>query len=349
MDSGLQKADIDGLLVSVHVGETPIHVPATVSEYLGIQPNYAGSCDLGGASAAGMIWRAAATISAGMANTVLCVLGNTRDPKLLGKSTNRNPIREFDVPYGASGANSAYAFLASRHMSQYGTTPEQLAQIAVNERENAQLNPAAVFLGKRITVDDVLASPIVSSPIHLLEIVMPCGGAAAVIVSNASDSRIRPGSQIQILGAGEKVTHRAMSQAPSLTSGPLKAAVSQALSTSGVTVRDMSLLSLYDCYTIMVGIQLEDIGLVEVGGFGEYVSSHSFSHTSAMPINTNGGQLGAGQSDLAGGMSHIVESVKQLRGEALGRQVPEANFALVTGNGATMSEAAALILGRAND
>jgi acetyl-CoA acetyltransferase len=348
-DAGLSPKDIDGLLVSVHAGETPMHVPATVAEYLGLAPNYAGSCDLGGASAAGMVWRAAAAINAGMASNVLCVLGNTRDQNLIGRAANRNPIREFDVPYGASGANTAYAFLASAHMQKYGTTPEQLASIAVKERQNAQLNESAVFFGKPITIQDVLDSAMVASPLHLLEIVMPCAGAAALIVSGGVEGKSKEIKPVWLRGAGEKVTHRAMSQSPSLTSGPLKPAIASALEMSGLKVQDMSLLSLYDCYTIMVGIQLEDAGLVEQGAFGDFVLSNDFSHLSKMPINTHGGQLGCGQADLAGGMGHIVEAVHQLRGTAIGRQIPNAEFALVTGNGATMSEATALVLGSHNE
>jgi acetyl-CoA acetyltransferase len=349
LDSGIPKAKIDGLLVSVHAGETPMHVPATVAEYLGLTPRYAGSCDLGGASAVGMIWRAAAAINAGMASSVLCVLGNTRDASLIGKTSNRNPIREFDVPYGASGANSAYAFLASSHAKKYGTSPEQLAVIAVHERNNGQLNLDSVFYGTNISIEDVLNSPMVSTPIHLLEIVMPCGGAAAVIVSNSSGIGAAKSVPVWIRGAGEFITHRAMSQAPSLTSGPLKFAIADALSKSKLSISEMSLLSFYDCYTIMLGIQLEDSGFVEPGGFGGYVESNNFSHLSHMPINTHGGQLGAGQSDLAGGMGHVIEAVHQLRQTATNRQISDPEFALVTGNGATMSEATAVVLGGQSD
>ena len=144
-DSGLAPSDIDGLIVGPQVGETPQHVPATVAEYLGLQPRFADLVDLGGATGAGMVWRAAAAISAGMCETVLCVLGNTRDPGSVTRSPNRNPIREFDVPYGASGANQAYAMIAQRHMAEFGTTPQQLAQVPVKQPANATLNSASVF------------------------------------------------------------------------------------------------------------------------------------------------------------------------------------------------------------
>jgi acetyl-CoA acetyltransferase len=346
-DAGLEPGDIDGLLVGPHVGETPQHVPATVAEYLGLQPRFAELVDLGGASAAGMIWRAAAAISAGMCRTALCVLANIREPSGERRESNRNPIREFDVPYGASGANQAYAMIARRHMDEFGTTPEQLASIAVAERANAQLNPDAVFHGIPLTVEDVLASPYVAEPLHLLEIVMPCAGAAAVVVADARLARALIKPTVTLLGAGERVTHRALSQAPSLTTSPLDAAIHDAYRMAGLGPRDVDLLALYDCYTILVAITVEDAGLCTKGDGGRWCAERDLTVHGELPLNPHGGQLSFGQADLAGGMSHVTEAVRQLRAEAGTRQIPNAGIALITGNGATMSEATALVLGSA--
>ena len=181
-DAGLGPHAIDGLLVGPQVGETPQHVPATVAEYLGLKPTMANVVDLGGASGPGMIWRAAAAIDAGMCENVLCVLANHRNDEA-SRSPNRNPIREFDVPFGASGANISYALLMQAHMAAHGCLPEDYAAIAAAARANAQLNPDAIFFGKPASVDDVLASPTVASPLHLYEIVMPVAGGDAVVVS----------------------------------------------------------------------------------------------------------------------------------------------------------------------
>ncbi|MCU1424525.1 MAG: acetyl-CoA acetyltransferase [Microbacteriaceae bacterium] len=346
-DSGLEKGQLDGLLVAPHVGETPQHVPATVAEYLGLTPRMSNVVDLGGASGPGMIWRAAAAINAGMATAVLCVLGNHREP-VPSRSPNRNPIREFDVPFGASGANTAYALLKQRHMHDYGTTDAQFASLAAVSRANAQLNPNAIFNGKPADTADILASPMVAEPLHLLEIVMPIAGGDAVIVMGADaarEARLRH-APVYLRGAGEMVTHRAMSQAPSYTTGPLKPAIAQALTQAGVAAVDLDLLSLYDCYTVMLAITIEDAGLCPPGGFADWAHGRDLSHEGDVALNTHGGQLGFGQADLAGGMSHVVEAVHQLRGTATGRQMAEAGLALVTGNGATMSEAVALVLGR---
>lgn len=343
-DSGLEKDEIDGLLVGPQVGETPQHVPATMAEYLGLMPTMSNVVDLGGASGLGMIWRAGAAIEAGMCAAVLCVIGNHRNPEA-PRSPNRNPIREFDVPFGASGANVSYALLKQAHMAQYGTTDEDFALIAHWARANAQLCPEAIFHGKPASVDDILASPMIASPLHMFEIVMPVAGAEAVIVTSAKRAKERRLKAVHLLGAGEKITHRAVSQSPSLTSGPLKSAMTRAFAQSGTTVQDMSLLSLYDCYTVMVATTLEDSGICPAGGFGAFMRDNDFGPNGRYPMNTNGGQLGFGQPDLAGGMVHVIDAVHQLRGTANGRQIPDAKRALVTGNGATMSEAAALVLG----
>lgn len=342
LDAGLGPDAIDALLVAPQPGETPMHVPATVAEYLGLKPRMANVVDLGGASAAGMIWRASAAIAAGMCEAVLCVVGGIR-PAAVAK--NRNPIREFDVPFGASGANISYAMMAQAHVARFGTTAQDMALIAVRARQNAQLNPEAIFHGRPITVDDVLASPMISEPIHKLEATMPTAGGAAVVVVSAQRARQMGRPWAQLLGAGEYVTHRALSQAPDYTSGPLRVAMADALKRSGLGLRDLGLLSLYDCYSIVVGITLEDLGLCRPGEFGRWTRDHDFSHTGDMPLNTHGGQLGAGQADYAGGMGHVIEAVRQLRGDAGARQIVQPKAAMVTGNGATLSEAVALVLG----
>lgn len=346
IDAGIEPAEIDGLLVGPQVGETPQHVPATVAEYLGLRPRMANVVDLGGASGAGMIWRAAAAIAAGMCETVLCVLANTReDPP--PRSPNRNPIREFEPPFGASGANPTYAMIKQAHMLEFGSSDVDFARLAVAARHNAQRNPQAIFCGRPVTLEDVMGSPMVAAPLRLLEIVMPVAGGSAVIVTSAERAPALRHPPVLLLGAGEMVTHRALSQAPSLTSGPLKPAMAQALAQAGAAAAEMSLLSLYDCYTIMVATTLEDLGLCPPGAFGGWLADNDLGHGGSAPLNTHGGQLGFGQPDLAGGMTHVTEAVRQLRGTAAGRQIPAPRLALVTGNGATMSEATALVLGAA--
>ncbi|SFJ49757.1 Acetyl-CoA acetyltransferase [Halobacillus dabanensis] len=344
-DAGISKEDVDGLLVGPQVGETPQHVPATVSEYLGIDPNMSNTVDLGGATGPGMIWRAAAAIQAGMCETVVCVLANKNEKGETLRSPNRNPIREFDVPFGASGANTSYALLKRQHMEEYGSTQEDFARIAYWARKNAQLNPDAIFHGKPVEVEDILASPMIADPLHLLEIVMPVAGGAAVIVTSPEKAEKAKHKPVYLKGAGEKITHRAVSQAPNLEGLPFNYSIPRALDQARTNIEDIDLLSLYDCYTSVVATTLESAGLCKPGEFGDFVKNHTFGHDGDYPLNTHGGQLGFGQADLAGGMSHVVEAVHQLRGEAGNRQIPDARNALVTGNGATLSETTALVLG----
>ncbi|MFS0820248.1 thiolase family protein [Bacillus sp. 1P02SD] len=344
-DAGIEKDEIDGLLIGPQVGETPQHVPATVAEYLGLEPTMSNVVDLGGATGAGMIWRAVAAIEAGMCETVVCVLANINEKGKALRSPNRNPIREFDVPFGASGANTSYALLKQRHMAEYGSKQEDFALIAHWARKNAQLNPKAITYGKPASVEDVLNSPLIVDPLHLFEIVMPVAGGAAVVVTSVKNASKGGHPPVYLLGAGEKITHRAVSQAPALENAPLSYAIPRALDQAGLSVQDMNLLSIYDCYTSVVAQTLENAGLCAPGRFGSWMKEHSFGHDGDWPLNTHGGQLGFGQADLAGGMSHIIEAVHQLRHEADLRQIPNAHHALITGNGATLSEAAALVLG----
>jgi acetyl-CoA acetyltransferase len=343
-DAGVDPGEVDGLLVAPQVGETPQHVPATVAEFFGMQPTMSNMVDLGGASGPGMIWRAAAAIAAGQCETVLCVIGNHRNQPP-PRSANRNPAREFDTPFGASGANTSYALLMQAHMAAYGCRPEDYAEIAAGSRANAQNNEMAIFYGKPASVEEVLASPMVASPLHLFEIVMPVAGADAVIVTTSKKAAGLRHPPVFLNGAGEKITHRAVSQAPSLTSGPLKPSIARALAQAGMRVQDIDFLSFYDCYTIMVATTIEDAGLCGAGKFGEWLRDNGgMSSNARQPVNTHGGQLGFGQPDLAGGMTHVVEAVRQIRGTAPDRQIKNCRSALVTGNGATMSEAVALVL-----
>ncbi len=344
-DAGITKDEIDGLLVGPQVGETPQHVPATVSEYLGISPTMSNTVDLGGATGAGMVWRAAAAIEAGMCETVVCVLANKNEKGQVPSSPNRNPIREFDVPFGASGANTSYALLKREHMEVYGSKQEDFVRIAYWSRKNAQKNPKAIFYDKPVELEDILQSPMISDPLRLLEIVMPCAGGAAVIVTSEEKAKQTKNNAVYLKGAGEKITHRAVSQAPTVDQLPFAYSIPHALKQAEIDGKDLDLLSLYDCYTSVVAVQLESIGICKPGEFGDFVRSHTFGHDGDYPLNTHGGQLGFGQADLAGGMSHVIEAVVQLRGEGEERQIPDAKYALVTGNGATLSETTALVLG----
>lgn len=346
-DAGLEKKDIDGLLTGIAFGDYSVLWPSVVAEYLRLQPRYFSQVELGGASPAGMVWRAAAAIEAGMCNTVLCVVGDTWGNRTLALKPPPFPRMdaEFDAPYGLIAANPGYALIARRHMHEFGTTPQQMAKVAVDQRKSACKNPAALFGNKEITIDDVLNSRMIVDPLHLLEIVSPCSGGGAFIVTSAERAKQGPHRPVYLLGAGEAGGHCGITRAPSLTTSLVKPAAETAFKMAGVTPQDMDFVQPYDCYTITVIVTLEDAGFCKKGEGGRFVEEHDLSYKGDFPCNTHGGQLSYGQPGLAGGMSHVIEGVRQLMGRAGERQVKDATIGYVNGNGGIMSEQCSLVLG----
>lgn len=358
-DAGMEMGAVDGLITE-GFAEAPFMAPSTLVEYLGMKAKFAEVVDLGGATGAGMALRAAAAINAGLCETVVCLTAARREKRTTagpkrsagtgwaGRRVDRTPYSEFEVPFGAVGANYGYAMIANRYMYEYELKPEQLAKIAVAQRYNACHNPNALFFGQPITIEDVLNSPVIMDPLHLLEIVMPVAGAAALVVTTAKKAKKLKHAPAYILGAGEHTTHRSITYAPSLTDSAIKVAAETAFKMAGVRRKDIDLASIYDCYTITVLISLEDAGFVKKGRGGAFVDEHNLQWDGDFPLNPHGGQLSFGQAGLAGGMSHVTEAARQLMGRAKGRQVKKPEFAYVNGNGGIMSEQVSLILGRNN-
>jgi acetyl-CoA C-acetyltransferase len=344
-DAGLEKNDIDGFLVGMPFADPGMLYPASACEVLGINPRMLNVVDIGGATPAGMIWRAAAAIDAGMCQAVLCIVADLNkigDQKVPVVSVQR----EFESPYGNIGANCGYAMIAQRHMYEYGTRPEQMAKVAVDQRTNALKNPLATFNDKPLTIEDVLASRMIVDPLHIFEIVSPCSGGAAVIVASPEIARRATNPPIWLLGAGEYSNHASITYAPSLTDSPIKPAADLAFQMAGVARKDIDLVCPYDCYTITVLVTLEDAGFCSKGQSGPFVMEHNLSYAGDFPCNTHGGQLSFGQPGLGGGMSHVTEAIRQLMGRGDGRQVKDAALAYVNGNGGIMSEQVSLILER---
>jgi acetyl-CoA C-acetyltransferase len=344
-DAGLEKKDLDGFLVGMPFADPGAIYPASAAEVLGINTRMLNIVDIGGASPAGMIWRAAAAIDAGICSTVLCIVAD-----LNRLSDQKVPVvsiqREFEAPYGNIGANCGYAMIANRHMYEYGTTPQQMAKVAVDQRTNALKNPLATFNDKPLTIADVLNSRMIVDPLHIFEIVSPCSGGAAVIVASPEVAKRAKNPPIWLLGAGEYANHASITYAPSLTESPIKPAAETAFKMAGVERKDIDLVCPYDCYTITVLVTLEDAGFCKKGQGGPFAMEHDLTYAGDFPCNTHGGQLSFGQPGLGGGMSHVTEGIRQLMGRGEGRQVKDASLAYVNGNGGIMSEQVALILER---
>jgi acetyl-CoA acetyltransferase len=357
-DAGLTGDVVDGIVTS-HLAESEIFVPSTIAEYLGVGANFAELVDLGGASAAGMVWRAAAAVELGLCDVVLCVLParyitpmSDRKPKALsdavffGSSSNQfgSPQAEFEIPYGNLGQNGPYGQVAQRYGAVYGYDERAMAKIVVDQRVNANHTDGAIWRDKPLTVDDVLASPVIADPLHMLEIVMPCVGGAAVVVGGADIARRARNRPVWIRGFGEHVPFKTPTYAADLLQTPIAKAADTAFSMTGLRREDMDMVSIYDCYTITVLLSLEDAGFCEKGKGMGFVAEHDLTFRGDFPLNTAGGQLGFGQAGLAGGMHHVCDATRQIMGRAGAAQVADCHRAFVSGNGGILSEQTTLIL-----
>jgi acetyl-CoA C-acetyltransferase len=356
-DAGLTAADVDGLVCS-HIQESSMFVPSTIAEYCGFEVDFAERVDLGGATTVGMVWRAAAAIELGVCDVVVGALpsgplppappGVPHEERLrFGASSDLwgSPQAEFDIPFGNVAQNCGYAMIAKRYGAVYGYDPRAFAKIAADQRTSATHNPAAVFHRQPITVDDVLDSRMIADPLHLLEIVMPCTGGAAFVVARADRARDTRRRAARVTGFGERVTHKTHSYMPDMTVSPLAGASKQAFAMAGIRPADVDVVELYDCYTITALLSIEDSGFCGKGEGMAFVNEHDLSFAGDFPCNTHGGQLGFGQPGMAGGASHVIEAVRQLRGDGADRQITRScDTAYVTGTGGILAEQAALVL-----
>jgi acetyl-CoA acetyltransferase len=357
-DAGIAASDVDGIVSAGDIRESGHFVPATIAEYCGFAVNFAERLDLGGASSVGMVWRAAAAIELGICDVVVgAVVASPVPPPpvprpfderfIYGASSNEwgSPQAEFDIPFGNVAQNCGYAMIAQRYGAQYGYDPAAMAKIVVDQRRSACANPDAVFHGRPITVEEVLESRMIADPLHIYEIVMPCSGGAAFVMTRrdrAADTRHRPAL---VTGFGEHLTHKTPTYMPGeMTASPVGPAARQAFAMAGLTPADVDCVQLYDCYTITLLLSIEDSGFCGKGEGMAFVRDHDLSYAGDFPCNTHGGQLGFGQAGLAGGMSHVTEAVRQLRGGLGVRQVPGCDTAYVSGTGGVLSEQSALIL-----
>jgi acetyl-CoA acetyltransferase len=360
LDAGLHKDDLDGLVINgPQFHEASVFVPAMAAEYLGIEVNFAEVVDLGGCTAVGMIWRAAAAIELGLCQAVLCVIparmapmAPGEDPAWMAKAMRYGghstafgaPEAEFDLPYGHMGQNTGYAMIAQRYAAQYGYDQAAMAKIAVDQRFNAQYHPDAIFRGKELTIEQVLASKVVADPLHILEIVMPVAGGAAVIVASkevAARAKKRPAF---VTGFGERLSFKSPTYAKDMTVTPVAEAAKRAFGMAGLTPQEMHAAQIYDCYTITVLLSLEDAGFCPKGEGMRFIKEHNLTWKGDFPMNTHGGQLSFGQSASAGGFSQVIEAFDQISNSADGRQLKGCDNVFVSGTGGVMSEQGALIL-----
>ena len=325
--TGLERKDIQGfgLTTQASSDNSPY-----VAEQLGLELDWVLNADYGGAGGVIGLRRAADAIEAGYIDVAVLVGGNTFD-----KSVTHQRILEYqrsnyvDI-YGYGGPNTLFGLVERRHMEQYGTRLEQIGKIAVSLRENAGPNPQALFR-EPMTIDDYLNSRMISDPIRLFDCVMPCSGAECIVLASEKWAKKVTDKLVYLVTDAEKINYQVGNMLPDKTTTGIKIVGDRLF--SEVNRDQIDLYEIYDDYPIAILIQIEDLGFCKKGEGGKFVEAHDLTFKGNFPVNTGGGQLSVGQAGLAGGYLHIVEALRQLRGEAGPRQVVKAERALVTGIG----------------
>jgi acetyl-CoA acetyltransferase len=351
-DAGMKATDLDGLLVNPGLswGQAATMGSFAVQQAMGLRDlKLSAAMNLGGASAGAMIMQAALAIEAGLASHVACVFSDAplKPPRPArakdggsGSSGAYAFAGDLNAAYGAFGVNGLYAMLAQRHMHRFGTTHDQLGAIAVAERAWAQGNEKAQFQGRPLTLEEYHASRWVAEPFHLLDCCLVSNGGLAVIVTSAERARALAKPPAYLWGMGQG--HPGGDPLETLASGAPIAARS-AFAMAGVSLADVTLCQIYDCYTFTVLVTLEDYGFCKKGEGGPFVEGGRTAPGGALPVNTGGGQL---SSFYMWGMTPIGEAVIQVRGEGGSRQVVKNDLCLVSGNGGVLSTHATLLLSK---
>ncbi len=347
-DAGLELSDIDGLLAA-GMGMGAMGV-VSLAEYLNLKPDYLDGTNIGGSSFVAHVNHAAAAIHAGLCEVGLILYGSTASSNAVaigtgGRGGARDAAGSFVLPYGSTTVGS-YALVAQRHMHEYGTTSEQLAEIAVTMRRHASLNPHAK-MRKPITIDDVLQSRVISDPLHLLDCCIISDGGGAVIVTSAERARDLRKPTVLLRGCGEAVCHQEIGS-PDLLTIAARQSSERAFRMAGVSHDEIDLAAIYDSFTITLLVTLENLGFCKPGEGGSFVEGGRIGLGGALPVNPDGGGLSSNHPGMRG-IFLVIEAVKQLRGECGERQVAGARTALVHGTGGSLGLAhsgATLILAR---
>ena len=340
-DAGLTVQDIDGI---VRCGDDVV-TPYTLAAALGAN-NMAYWADTGpgGVAPCMMMGLAMGALLSGQAKAVLAFRSlNGRSESRLGAGTQRTGVQvsggsatydEFYVPYGLMTAGQTFALMTQRHMLEYGTTAEQLAAVAMTCREHAQATPHAMMHGKSLSLDDYLASRMISTPLRLFDFCLESDGACAVVITLAERAKDlpRPPVLIRAVAGGAPADHRAGMMFPAVTRDDMtdlggRRAGETLWNRAGVGPSEVDIAQIYDCFTISVILQLEAFGFCAKGEGGPFAASGAIKRGGSLPINTGGGHLSEG---YVHGMNHIVQAVRQLRGEA-DMQIDGAELCLCTG------------------
>jgi acetyl-CoA acetyltransferase len=341
-DAQLERRDVDGLICGYSTTFPHLMLSTSFVEHFGLQPAYAHSVQVGGATGFAMVMLAHHLVAAGAARNVLVVAGENR---LTGQSRDDavktlaqvgHPV--YEVPLGAT-IPAYYALVASRYLHEHAITEADLAELAVLMRRHATAHPGAQFR-EPIGVQDVMASKSIAAPLKLLDCCPVSDGGAAFVVTRDPTNAFR----VRIIGTGQAHTHQHVSAAASLTEFGAKASVERARQMAKIELADARYVAIYDSFTITLTILLEEIGLAARGQAGRMAREGHFNRDGMLPLNTHGGLLSYGHCGCGGAMAHLVETHHQMTGRAGDRQVRDASLALLHGDGGVLSSHVSLVV-----
>jgi acetyl-CoA acetyltransferase len=338
-DCGLKLPDIDGVFCAA----TQVRMgPMALSEYLGLKPKVFDGTQIGGSSFMSHVAHAQTAIEHGLCEVALIAYGSTQRSVSRAAASPRenNP---YESPYRPFMPSSAYAMAASRHMHQFGTTREHLAEVAVAARQWALLNPKA-WEKEPLTVEDVLKSRMVSYPLTVRDCCLVLDGGGAIILTSAARAKTLKKKPVYVLGVGEALSHTGISSMPDLTVTAAAESGPKAFKMAGLEPADVDMLSLYDAFTITPILFLEDLGFCAKGEGGRFVSSGAIAPGGKLAVKTSGGGLSYCHPGMYG-LLVMIEAIRQVRGECDKRQVKDCNVALAHGNGGVLSSQCTVIFG----
>ena len=346
-DAGLNMSDIDGLMTASFNRFLP---GLSVAEYMGLEPRFMDTTNVGGSSYVAYLQSAALALNAGLCDAVLVAYGSTaRTQRDFREHIRYRALLEpqpYESPAQPFNPVTSYALAAARHMHEFGTTREQMAHVAVAAREWAQHNPNAFMRGP-LSVSDVIHAKPVSDPLTQRDCCLVTDGAGAFVMTRADRARDLRADPAYLLGVGTAQSHRQISAMPDLTTTSATVSGARAFAMAGLKPADIDVLQLYDAFTINVILFLEDLGFCKKGEGGAFIESIGIGPSGGLPVNTNGGGLSCVHPGMYGVFT-VIEAVQQLRGTAAGKQLSGINTALCHGNGGVLASQVTAILGTAN-
>ncbi len=338
-DCGLKLSDVDALFMAA----TQVRMgPMALAEYLRLKPKYFDGTQIGGSSFMAHLAHAQAAIEAGLCEVALIAYGSTQRSVSRAAASPRE-YNYYETPYKPILPISAYAMAAARHMHQYGTTREQLAQVAVAARQWALMNPVA-WEKEPLTIEQVLKARMVSYPFTVRDCCLVVDGGGAIILTSAARAKTLKKKPAYVLGTGEALSHATISNMPDLTVTAASESGPQAFKMAGLKPSDVDMLSLYDAFTITPILFLEDLGFCPKGEGGRFVSGGNIAPGGKLPVNTSGGGLSYCHPGMYG-LLVMIEAVRQVRGECGQRQVKDCEISLAHGNGGVLSSQCTVIFG----